>query len=233
MNIQKLAKKWGSDKAIHPSYCAKYDQIFEPIREEELVVLEIGVHQGSSLLMWGEYFPNSKIYGLDDFHRGSTTINTGHNPKACSYDRVVDRVSSNANITVIQGCQSELSTLRTVVEKIGEDIDIIIDDGAHWPDFIDISLGQLFSKLKPGGYYIIEDVQTSEYRQSKKLHLKSETHVFEDRLIKKLKHMDSGNQYPSNSMLSSQSKYISENISNWEFTNCSGTCVLTKKKKGQ
>ena len=198
--------------------------------DEKLVILEIGVHQGGSLLMWGEYFKNSKIYGLDDFHRGEIKQKYNpHNKIKCSYDHVVKRVSVNNNITPIKGNQGSVEDLDKVLNVIGEEIDIIIDDGAHWPDFIDISLGKLFPKLKSGGLYIIEDVSTSEARQDRKLKQKAD-HVYEEKLITKLEHVsNTKDMYPSNSITDSQARYISKNISSWKFTKCNNVCTIIKK----
>lgn len=226
-DIKKLAKKWGSDKIRSETYCNEYAKLFKEIKEKKLVILEIGVHEGSSLLMWGEYFKNSKIYGLDDFHRENHP--EFYNVSTTSYDYVADRLSINSNITPIKGSQGSAEDLDKALDIIGEEIDIIIDDGAHWPDFIDISLGKLFPKLKSGGMYIVEDVSTSEERQAKKLSQKPE-HVYEERLIEKLEHISNvKNIYPSNSITDSQARYISKNVLSWKFTGCGNLCTIIKK----
>ncbi len=229
-DIRNLARKSGSDRGSSPTYCEEYTKLFEPIINKKLVILEIGVHQGGSLLMWGEYFKKSKIYGLDDFHRGEVKQKYNpHNKIKCSYDYVVERVSVNKNITPIKGSQGSVEDLDKALDIIGEEIDIIIDDGAHWPDFIDISLGRLFPKLKSGGMYIVEDVSTSEERQAKKLSQKPE-HVYEERLIEKLEHISNvKNIYPSNSITDSQARYISKNVLSWKFTDCGNLCTIIKK----
>lgn len=52
--------------------------------------------------------------------------------------------------------------------------DIILDDGSHISEHIITSFTTLFSELKPGGLYVIEDTQTSywggNWRGSNDLH---------------------------------------------------------------
>jgi len=43
---------------------------------------------------------------------------------------------------------------------IGDNFDIIIDDGGHTMKQQQISLKYLFNAVKPGGYYVLEDLHT-------------------------------------------------------------------------
>ena len=45
-----------------------------------------------------------------------------------------------------------------LIEKYGGDFDIIIDDCGHLSDQQQFSMAYLFPFLKPGGIYIIEDL---------------------------------------------------------------------------
>ena len=51
-----------------------------------------------------------------------------------------------------------------VLSTIGEDLNIIIDDGSHINSHVIGSFEYLFPKLQSGGLYVVEDVQTS-YRE--------------------------------------------------------------------
>ena len=42
-----------------------YDSHLSHLRDEKLNILEIGVFNGGSLYMWKNYFPNSKVTGID------------------------------------------------------------------------------------------------------------------------------------------------------------------------
>eukprot|EP00965_Chrysotila_dentata_P224143 6194007-Pleurochrysis_carterae.AAC.1 len=71
----------------------------------------------------------------------------------------------NVNLTIFVGSQSD----RAVLTKFDNGYDAIIDDGGHTMEQQKVSLDMLFSKLKPGGWYCIEDLVTSnrpQYKQS-------------------------------------------------------------------
>jgi hypothetical protein len=124
------------------NYTSAYERWFEPIRDEPIRLLEIGVCDpaapGASLNAWYEYFPKATIYGFDivDAHR---------------FD--------NDRITTFVGDQSSPKDLAQLAESSGGDFDVIIDDGSHHAAHQQISLAALFGHLKPGGLYFIEDLQ--------------------------------------------------------------------------
>ncbi|MCK4782633.1 MAG: hypothetical protein KAV87_02700 [Desulfobacteraceae bacterium] len=115
-------------------------------------ILEIGVGGysnpkvgGASLRMWKKFFPRSQIFGIDFFDKSSL---------------------EESRIKIFQGDQSDTAFLHDLAEKIGH-IDIIIDDGSHINEHVKISFKTLFPYLKDGGFYVIEDLQTS-YRPDKR-----------------------------------------------------------------
>ena len=112
-----------------------YTRHFTPLREKELVILEIGVWKGGSMKLWRDFFPNSKIYGID-CHKGFAGEN------------------------VFIGDQKDPNFLKGVIEKIGVP-DIIIDDGSHKMSDQQGSFDILFPLLNSGGLYVIEDLETS------------------------------------------------------------------------
>jgi hypothetical protein len=57
--------------------------------------------------------------------------------------------------------QANRSQLKSFIDANGCDFDIILDDGGHSMEQQQVSFGYLFKCVKPGGYYIIEDVHTS------------------------------------------------------------------------
>jgi hypothetical protein len=125
------------------SYTYFYDTLFTSIRDNNLLILEIGICGGGSLKLWEEYFPNATIIGLD--------IND-------------ESELSNDRTHVFQLDQSNEEELQNFVNQCkenGYEFDIIIDDGSHHIRDQQLTLGYLFPLLKSKGIYIIEDLHTS------------------------------------------------------------------------
>jgi hypothetical protein len=93
--------------------------------------------------MWKEYFPDARITGIDI------------NPASWLDDEQVK------TYVVDQGSRDSLSDF---LKKHPEpNFDIIIDDGSHRADHQQVSLETLWSSLKPGGLYFIEDLNDRGY----------------------------------------------------------------------
>jgi spermidine synthase len=129
-----LALKYGTDKAsdFH-NYTEFYDKYFNLDRGNIKNVLEIGVFRGNSLRMWKDYFFNAIIYGIDI-------------DKNCNFteERIKILIDDQVNINLLN--------------LLPNDFDIIIDDGGHFSSQQIKSFEMLFSKVKSGGVYIVEDV---------------------------------------------------------------------------
>lgn len=150
--LDQFALDFGSDKGEKPvnnlspkRYTKVYYKCFQPIRYDELTILEIGIYGGASLKMWKSFFPNATIYGIDI------------DPNCKQYEE--DRIH------VCLGSQNDKNFLRSVVNSIGKSIDIIIDDGSHKTKDHKVSLEVLFPYLSPGGFYFIEDLYTAYWSQ--------------------------------------------------------------------
>ncbi len=119
-----------------------YTKLFEPIRSTTTNFLEIGIDQGGSMFVWRDYFPHASIYGID------ISI-----PECVVHaDRLHPGLADQGNSTEID----------TLLSKWGNPVfDIILDDGGHYVRQQRISINALWSSLKPGGYYIIEDLHTN------------------------------------------------------------------------
>jgi len=150
--LDRLAKLYGTDKQtneegqfIYHGYTPIYHHFLEPYRDTYESILEIGVLQGWSHLMWKDYFPNAKIYGIDIFSES------------------VARDVSDERITIIKGSQDD----KNLIDKFftEQHLDMIIDDGSHTSWHQQKSFAYLWSKLKYGGYYFIEDLAVSQLRE--------------------------------------------------------------------
>lgn len=144
-NLAILCAKHGGDKLEH-GYVPHYQRLFSPMRKRKLTVLEIGIggyddpsSGGESLRMWRDFFPNSRIYGIDIFDKHKL---------------------DGRRIKTFRGDQSDATFLTALVSDIGRP-DIIIDDGSHRPLHVIASFDVLFPLLSDNGYYAIEDLYTS------------------------------------------------------------------------
>ena len=139
-----IGARHGTDKAGQREILRVYEEYFEPLRVTELVLVEIGVLGGASLRMWREYFPRAQIFGIDV------------DPEAEAH--------ADDRITVLIGSQSDTRFLDTVLERTGRP-DIVLDDGSHLARDQITTLLHLWRHVKPGGFYLVEDLHTSYMRE--------------------------------------------------------------------
>ena len=140
--LDAIGSRWGTDKAASGhNFLVFYEKFLAGLRYKDgLKVLEIGVYTGASLRMWEEYFPHATIVGLDI------------NPEA--------KTHASPRCPVVIADQSDVAALARLVREHGP-FELIIDDGSHaWHHQI-ASFRYLYAGLLPGGYYIMEDLDTS------------------------------------------------------------------------
>ncbi len=177
MNIlTKLANRYGSDKgSVGPTdvwrghnYTEKYFDLFEPMRDESIHLLEIGIGLkgdrfdanivsqrnmgGASLKMWRDFFPLGEINGID----------------------INGEVDLGDRIRTFEADQGDRERLLQVLSEVGY-LDIIIDDGSHDPEDQQTALTTLWKGLVPGGYYIIEDLMLNGMYDERKNRAYSES----------------------------------------------------------
>jgi hypothetical protein len=143
-----LARAYGTDKAgpLH-RYTPVYERHLRARRRERIVLLEIGIggeHDdpsagGASLRMWRRWFPRAQIHGADLFDKSGV---------------------AGRRIAVHRTDQSDATALRELATTIGP-CDVVIDDGSHVCDHVIRTFQVLFPVVRPGGTYVIEDLQTS------------------------------------------------------------------------
>jgi hypothetical protein len=157
MSLNDISHKYHLDKNISSgchNYISGYTTLFENIRLNVKTILEIGIGSiengqmggvvclgyktGNSLKCWGEYFPNSKVYGIDIYQHNE--LNTD-------------------KITCFVADQSNEQDLQNVINNINCELDIIIDDGSHLGEHQVFSFIYLNKFLSKNGIYVIEDIQ--------------------------------------------------------------------------
>ena len=106
-----------TDKGSVHSYIEHYERILAPYRETATNVLEIGLFNGASMLMWEKYFTKANIYGID-------CIETPHNGLADLRPLIAE-----GNHNIIIGDATDDKFLKEHFN--GKLIDVVIDDGNH------------------------------------------------------------------------------------------------------
>jgi hypothetical protein len=146
--LTELANKFGTDKGTMDGghgYTETYTKLFEDLVNEPVKMMEIGVcdprFPGASLKMWEEYFPILCLIGFDI------------NPEA--------RYFENEFTHIFIGNQGNPFDLHKCIDVYRGNYDIIIDDGSHVGEHVCNSFQVLFPYVKPGGYYIIEDLHSA------------------------------------------------------------------------
>jgi hypothetical protein len=145
----------GSDKFPRHHYERYYENWLRAFRHKpKMKILEIGAEAGRSLKVWSDYFSYpEKILGLA---YGEAS------------DGVEDRSSTMKQaVSVYRGDQSKKETMDYLISK--GPWDIIIDDGSHVPSHMIFSLFSLWKSVKPGGLYIIEDLETNYWPDGAKV----------------------------------------------------------------
>ena len=136
--LHDIGMKYQTDKAFYHRYMDFYEQFFAPIKNDVKKVIEIGVYVGSSIQTWLEYFPNATIYGIDCDPR----------PEVLQHERFVF-ITKDALKEDVYSMFSD------------DDIDIVIDDGSHYMSQQQDALKYYWTKIKPNGYFVMEDLHTS------------------------------------------------------------------------
>lgn len=145
-DLTTLAIRFNADKWGGHWYTPHYERHFEPLRDQRVKILEIGIGGyiapdagGASLRMWKHFFRRGLIYGLDIFDKAGL---------------------AEPRFQPIRGDQGDPAFLDTLGTDIGP-LDIVIDDGSHLSNQVITSFHALFPHVRPGGLYVVEDLQTS------------------------------------------------------------------------
>ncbi|MFD9698664.1 class I SAM-dependent methyltransferase [Lentzea sp. NPDC059081] len=145
-DLGELAVELGTDKwgDLH-WYTQHYERHFARLRTEPVRVLEIGIggwddpdSGGGSLRMWQRFFPRGLVHGLD----------------------IARKNVSGPRIMTVRGDQSDAEFLDRLGRELGP-FDVVIDDGSHFNDHVRTSFHALFPHVRPGGLYVVEDLQTA------------------------------------------------------------------------
>jgi len=151
--IKEIFQETKTDKLWRHGYHRYYETQLAPYREiDGLRILEIGADSGVSLGAWLKYFTKPAAvqgvaYGVDATAAKATACKLM--PDQCE------------KLAIYSLDQSDKAALADMSAKNPEGWDIIIDDASHYPPHQIISFQNLWPKLRPGGLYVVEDIETS------------------------------------------------------------------------
>lgn len=130
-----------SDKYYWHRYIATYDAAFARLGDVHRVV-EFGVLHGASVRWLAECFPDAEIIGADILPEQP---DWPHAPRI-GY-RQID--------------QADRAGIKTLLDAVAGEIDLVIDDGSHIPQHQASCLAEGMPRLRSGGLYVLEDIGTS------------------------------------------------------------------------
>lgn len=142
MTLEQIAIKHKTQKVPH-GYMPIYERHFEPMRREEIVLVEIGIASGASLKTWREYFSKAEIIGLEKDLRAVDEFNA--------------EFFNQGKIYALPCDVNDKESVEYAKEYFTQ-ADIIIDDGSHWAHEQLNAFKHLWDNLKDGGWYVIEDL---------------------------------------------------------------------------
>ena len=144
--LEYLMYKYGTDKSKDDhKYSDLYAMLFDPIRREVHNFLEIGIEMGRSMMVWHDYFKDAIIYGIDLFDIRSQA-------------RVQAELASFDRVRIYRGNSQYKESVDALGLSLGS-MDVVIDDGDHSLVGQERTLQVMWPYVRPGGYYIIEDVE--------------------------------------------------------------------------
>jgi hypothetical protein len=139
-------------KTYGHDYIPGYVDLFETRRHSVKKMLEIGIGlgphyelfssvlenytMGGGLKMWRDYFSCAHIYAMD----------------------IYECPMLDPRITTFVGDQSNEKDLLHIVEIMGGELEIVVDDGSHFGPHQVFSFMVLAKYMVQGGIYVIEDV---------------------------------------------------------------------------
>jgi hypothetical protein len=127
-------------------YLDEWDRLFDPYRDKQIRLLEIGIQNGGSLEIWGKYLAKAeKIVGCDL-------------DKKCEQLRYDD-----PRISVVVGDANSDDCQARVLQQSAA-FDIVVDDGSHQSSDIVRSFARYFPHLNDGGIYVAEDLHCSYWQ---------------------------------------------------------------------
>tara|TARA_B100000161_G_scaffold215699_1_gene160620 strand:- start:13 stop:855 length:843 start_codon:yes stop_codon:yes gene_type:complete len=152
--LGELFEYYGSDKSVTHDYHKLYGEILSNFDSIEKI-FEIGLGTNnldvvSSMGRKGK--PGASLRAFRDACNSAQII-------GADFDKRI--LFSEERINCFFVDQTDLNTFNQLTDKIGDNYDLMIDDGLHAPNANLHSLNFFLSKIKIGGYAVIEDISSN------------------------------------------------------------------------
>jgi hypothetical protein len=143
--FNQYAKSLKKEKIHGHEYSIFYETYFKDIKNNEINILELGSFKGGAAAAFSFFFKNSRIYSGDLY------------PDIFNF---ASKRISNFKINT----SSEYS-IKNIIINNNLKYDIIIEDAGHFLKDQIISLFLLFKKLKPKGFFVVEELDFPDTRK--------------------------------------------------------------------
>jgi cephalosporin hydroxylase len=142
--LRSLVDSSRTDKDTVHSYLDVYENLFAPIKDNALNVLEVGICHGGSIKLWHDYFTNATVYGLD----------------IIPLDQVWSEIRNKQRIKLLTSTDAYRPE---VVQTLGVKFDMVLDDGPHSLESMLAFVKHYTPLLSEKGILVIEDIQHYEW----------------------------------------------------------------------
>jgi len=132
-SLTEIGRRLDSSKFTGHSYLPVLDELFAPLRDLPINLLELGIDRGNSMRLWLEYFPLATIHGVEA-------------QQFASFDPRLRTYCCDAHGPAVGQLFAPAS------------LDVIVDDCSHDPAGTLRSCDYLWPALKQGGLYVVEDL---------------------------------------------------------------------------
>ena len=148
MNLHGMDWQGGTDKGTDHKYTETYARLLNPLRDQAINMLEIGVWHGGSAALWCRYLPKAKFMFMD--------IANNIKPKA---EQLID--SNRCTFRFADAYTND--SVEAVRAAFPDGLDFAVDDGPHTLVSMCEFLRLYAPLMKPGGVMVIEDIQDASW----------------------------------------------------------------------
>lgn len=196
-----------SDKITHHGYHRIYPWFLNNFLHIDCVnLLEIGVDEQNSVHLWRDFYKDSDITVMDIDEKN-----------------VVDA-------RFVKLDQSSVVELRNYAIEHKEFHHVIIDDGSHVPEHQLLTLVNLWQTLKPGGVYIVEDIETSYWGNAGIYGYRFDSNKinFVESVLDRVQQVNS--EFNTNPKVTSKNNALDEIMLDVELVTFAYNCIIFVKK---